>query len=52
LRAFLTSIILRPEKTHGFAKWLRTQFRERHRVVSPPVITKHEPRPVPRTLGK
>src|SRR5450432_313640 len=45
LRAFMTSIILRPAKTHGIAKWLRTQFTERNRPAGPAVITKHEPRP-------
>ena len=46
LRAFLTSVILRPEKIHGFSAWLRSQFKERNRPVGPAVITKHEPRPV------
>ena len=45
LRAFLTSVILRPAKTHGFIKWLRAQLGERHRATGPAVITKHEPRP-------
>jgi len=52
LRAFLTSVILRPEKTHGFAKWLRAQFRERHRPAGPAVITKHEPRPAAKPAPK
>ena len=46
LRAFLTSVILRPEKAHGFASWLRALFQERDRPAGPAVITKHEPRPV------
>ena len=50
LRAFLTSVILRPAKTHGVAKWLRTQFTERH--AGPAVITKHEPRPPVKPGGK
>jgi diadenylate cyclase len=45
LRAFLVSVVLRPAKTHGFAKWLRAQFTERHNPGAA-VITKHEPRPV------
>jgi diadenylate cyclase len=45
LRAFLTSVILRPVKSHGFVKWLRAQLGERHRATGPAVITKHEPRP-------
>ncbi len=52
LRAFLTSVILRPEKTHGFVKWLRAQFGERHRAAGPAVITKHEPRPAAKPGGK
>jgi diadenylate cyclase len=43
LRAFLVSVILRPAKTHGFARWLRAQFRERHNPGAA-VIIKHEPR--------
>ena len=45
LRAFLTSVILRPAKSHGLVKWLRSQLGERHRADGPAVITKHEPRP-------
>ena len=45
LRAFLTSVILQPAKSHGFVKWLRAQLGERHRTDGPAVITKHEPRP-------
>jgi diadenylate cyclase len=45
LRAFLTSVILQPAKSHGFIKWLRAQLGERHRADGPAVITKHEPRP-------
>jgi diadenylate cyclase len=46
LRAFLTSVILRPAKTHGVIKWLRARFAEKNRSTGPAVITKHEPRPV------
>jgi len=52
LRAFLTSVILRPKKTHGFVKWLRAQLGERHRATGPAVITKHESRPAARPGGK
>jgi diadenylate cyclase len=45
LRAFLTSVILQPSKSHGLVKWLRAQLGERHRVTGPEVITKHEQRP-------
>jgi diadenylate cyclase len=52
LRAFLISVVLRPTKTHSLARWLRAQFRERHVSAGPPVITKHEPRPVAKSAGK
>ena len=43
LRAFLSSVILRPEKTHGVTKWVRAQFSERNRPKGPAVITKQAP---------
>ncbi len=43
LRAFMSSVILRPEKTHGLTKWMRAQFTERNRPKGPAVIVKHEP---------
>jgi hypothetical protein len=43
---------LRPEKAHGFAKWLRTQFGPFHRPAGPAVITKHEPRPAAKGTAK
>jgi len=52
LRAFLTSVILRPAKAHGVVKWLRAQFRERHRPTGPAVITRHEPRPAAKPAVK
>ena len=52
LRAFLTRIILRPAKSHRFAKWLRGLVRERNRPSDPAVITKREPRPAPKPNGK
>jgi diadenylate cyclase len=52
LRAFLTSVILRPAKSDGIIKWLRARFGERHRSAGPAVITKHEPRPPPKPNGK
>ena len=48
LRAFLTSVILRPEKTHGVMKWLQARFKENHAATGPAVITKREPRPLPK----
>jgi diadenylate cyclase len=52
LRAFLSSVVLRPAKTHRLARWLRSQFRVRNVSAGPPVITKHEPRPVAKTAAK
>jgi len=52
LRAFLTSIILRPAKTHGVFKWLRTQFRDRNHPSGPAVITRREPRPAAKPAPK
>jgi diadenylate cyclase len=52
LRAFLTSVVLRPAKTHRYARWLRSQFGVRNVPAGPPVITKHEPRPVAKTAAK
>jgi diadenylate cyclase len=52
LRAFLTSVILRPAKTHGLVQWLRAQLGEPHRAAGPAVITKHEPRPAAKPGGK
>ena len=52
LRAFLTSIILRPAKPHGVVKWLRSQFSERHAAAGPAVITRREPRPVGKSAPK
>jgi diadenylate cyclase len=52
LRAFLSSVILRPAKTHGLAKWLRARFSERNKPTGPAVITKREPRPAAKPGGK
>ena len=52
VRAFLTSVILRPAKTHGVVQWLRGRFGERNRATGPAVITKHEPRPVTKGVPK
>jgi diadenylate cyclase len=52
LRAFLTSVILRPVKTHGLVKWLRSQFRERNHPAGPAVITRREPRPASKPSPK
>jgi diadenylate cyclase len=50
LRAFLSSVILRPVKTHGVVKWLRARLGDRPKA-APAVITKHEPRPASRQPG-
>ena len=44
LRSFLTSVLVQPAKSHGFAKWLRKRFGE-HNKPGPAVITKNEQRP-------
>jgi diadenylate cyclase len=46
LRAFLTSLLVRPAKTRSFVEWLRSRMTERLKP-GPAVITKHEIRPVP-----
>jgi diadenylate cyclase len=45
LRAFLTSVILRPARTNNVFKWLRVRLGERHRSAGPAVITRQESRP-------
>jgi diadenylate cyclase len=52
LRSFMSSVILRPTKTHGAAKWLRSLANKRNRPAGPAVITKHEPRPPAKTRAK
>ena len=45
LRAFLTSVILRPSKSNPLARWLRARLNESRHSVGPAVITKREARP-------
>ena len=52
LRSFMSSVILRPEKTHGVAKWLRALVNRRNRPAGPAVITRHEPRLPAKHNGK
>ncbi len=52
LRAFMTSIILRPARTNTVVKWLRARFSEHHKPAGPVVITRHEPRPAPKPIAK
>ncbi len=46
LRAFMTSVILRPAKAAGIVRWLRVKFNQPYRASGPAVITKRESRPV------
>lgn len=51
LRAFLTSLLVRPAKTRGLVDWLRSRLTEGPKP-GPAVITKHEIRPAPPSVGK
>jgi diadenylate cyclase len=51
LRSFLTSVIVQPARTRGFAAWFRQRFAERYKP-GPAVIIKHEPRPLPKPGAK
>lgn len=51
LRAFLTSVLVRPDKSRGVVEWFRKRFGERHRPGAP-VINQHEPRPAVKHAGK
>ena len=51
LRSFMTSVILRPVRTHHFLRWLRGGFGLRNQPAGPAVITRHEPRPAPKPGG-
>jgi diadenylate cyclase len=44
LRAFLTSVLVQPAKSHGLVEWFRQRFNEQHKPGAA-VITKNEPRP-------
>ncbi len=48
LRAFLTSVTVRPAKAHSIIRWLRARFRENNHSPGPAVITKREARPLPK----
>jgi diadenylate cyclase len=51
LRAFLTSVLVRPAKSrHGSVEWLRARLGERHKS-SPAVITQNGPRPAVKPTG-
>jgi diadenylate cyclase len=51
LRAFLTSVLVQPDKSRGVVEWFRKRFGERHRPGAP-VIIRHEPRPATKLHGK
>jgi diadenylate cyclase len=46
LRAFLTSVLVQPAKSHSAVEWLRARFGEHHKTTGPAVLTKHTVRPV------
>ncbi|MGA2854462.1 MAG: diadenylate cyclase CdaA [Verrucomicrobiota bacterium] len=50
LRSFLTSVLLRPEKSRGAVEWLRAQFGEHHKP-GPAVVTQNEPKPANKQAG-
>ena len=52
LRAFMTSVILRPAKTAGFIRWLRIKFNPQNNSNGPVVVTKREVRPVTKPVAK
>ena len=52
LRAFMTSVILRPARTNNLAHWVRSWFGQHHKPVGPAVITKQAPRPAPKANSK
>jgi diadenylate cyclase len=51
LRAFMTSVLVQPAKTHGFLKWMRARMRERSKT-SPAENAKTEPRPALKPEGR
>ncbi len=50
LRAFLTSLLVQPVKSHSMIDWLRSHLSERYKPKSA-VITKNEPRPELKQTG-
>ncbi len=51
LRAFLTSLLVQPAKSHTVAAWLRSRLVELPKA-GPAVITRREPRPAAKPNGK
>jgi diadenylate cyclase len=52
LRAFMTSIILRPARSNNFLHWLRSVLGAPRHTAGPAVITRREPRPAVKPGGK
>ena len=52
LRAFMTSVILRPAHTNNLLGWLRARLGEHRPATGPAVITRREPRPAVKPGGK
>ena len=50
LRAFLTSLLVQPAKSHSVIDWLRSHLSERYKPSSA-VITQNEPRPELKQTG-
>ena len=52
LRAFLTTVVLRPAQGNSVVRWLRSKLSRRYRAAGPAVITKREPRPAAKANSK
>ncbi len=52
LRAFMTSVILRPARTNNLAHWIRSWIGQHHKPAGPAVITRHGSRPVAKPSSK
>jgi len=51
LRAFLTSVLVQPAKSHSAVEWLRARLGERYKA-GPAVITRSEPRPASKPIAR
>jgi diadenylate cyclase len=51
LRAFLTSVLVQPTKSHSVIEWLRSRFGEQHKSTGAPVVTKHSVRPAAKQIS-
>jgi diadenylate cyclase len=50
LRAFLTSVLVQPAKSHGPGEWIRSRLTERYKP-GPVVVSKDEPQPALKQSG-